>query len=76
MAFEIESGIAVPPKPVRGGKYPFDKMKVGDSFVVEMAPLKSWASLFATITSVQKKLNIQLTTRLIEPGKRRIWRTA
>jgi hypothetical protein len=76
MQFAIETGIPAPAKPVSGGKYPFAKLQVGDSFVVELEGRKSWAFLYGAITHAQKKHSIKLTSRLIEDGKRRVWRVA
>lgn len=76
MTFKIEKNIPAPEKPIRGERaFPFDKMKVGESFCVPMNGRKSWAFVFTAIQSAQAKLNIKLTTRLIDQTTRRIWRT-
>ncbi len=74
---EIEQGIAIPNRPTRGilKSLPFEKMNVGDSFVVELGEQKSWGHIYEAIQRAQIKFQIKLTTRLVEPGKRRIWRT-
>lgn len=75
MSITIEKGIAVPPKPVRGGQYPFGQLEVGDSFVVPRNGHKSWAFVFTAINSAQNKHSIKLTSRLIDNDHRRVWRT-
>lgn len=35
---KIDKGVKLPPPSDRQGKYPWDKMKVGDSFVVPYTP--------------------------------------
>lgn len=76
MEFQIEKGVPFPAKPVRGGKYPFAKLAIGDSFAVPLAGRKSWAFIFTAITNAQKLYNIKLTTRLTADGVRRVWRVA
>lgn len=76
MQIEVESGIPAPTKPESIGRYPFDKLKVGNSFVVALDGRKSWGFIYAAINSAQRKHSIKLTTRLIDEENRRIWRVA
>lgn len=76
MTITIEKGIPAPTKPSSRSKFPFGEMEVGDSFVVELNGHASWAFAFEAIQYAQNKHNIKLTTRLVEPAKRRVWRTA
>lgn len=76
---EIEKGIPVPEswRTKKGeSKYPFNKLEVGDSFVIEKNGHKSWEFSFAAVLKAQKDLGIKLTTRAEGDEKRRVWRTA
>jgi hypothetical protein len=70
--YKIEKGIKIPKNSKGVGlKYPFDKLKVGDSFAVgidEMDKAKRTAYLYA------RRHGIKIETRAIEGGAR-IWRT-
>lgn len=76
MTIVIEKGIPAPHKPAGRSKFPFSDLDVGDSFVIELNGHLSWAFAFEAIQYAQNKHQIKLTTRLVEPGKRRVWRTA
>ena len=71
---KIEKGIPTPNKPAGRDALPFDKLDVGDSFVIHMNGHTSWGFAFAAINKAQLRHSIKLTTRLVEPGKRRVWR--
>ena len=75
MTVQIEKGIPAPAKPTRND-FPFDKMEVGDSFLVDINGRASWGFLFAAIQIAQNKHTIKLTSREVEEGKRRVWRVA
>jgi hypothetical protein len=79
MSIEVEKGMPIPEawrnkKRVNG--YPWEKLEVGDSFVMPKNGHKSWAFAFAAIQDAQIKHRIKLTTRLIDEDNRRVWRTA
>ncbi len=76
MTITIEKGIPAPIKPAGRSKFPFSELDVGDSFVIELNGQASWAFALEAVQYAQNKHNIKLTTRLVEPGKRRVWRTA
>jgi len=76
MSIQIENNIPAPSKPSSRNSYPFGELEVGQSFVVELDGLKSWATVFTAIQNAQNRYGIKLTTRLIEEGRRRIWRVA
>lgn len=76
---QIDKDIPLPTKFPAGWKnrgLPFDKLEVGDSFLVEKGDRKSWAFAFDAIKKAQQAHDIKLTTRLESDGKRRIWRVA
>jgi hypothetical protein len=74
---QIETGILMPKKPAPGGRYPFAKMNVGDSFVVKLEGRKSWGFAFALINSAQRKFEgRKFTSRLLDADTRRVWRVA
>jgi hypothetical protein len=70
MEVKIEKNIPLPKQRVR--KYPFENMKVGDSFYSEVAP----SSLLTCAKHFCKKYypNWNFTVRKINKGAR-IWRT-
>lgn len=70
MSYEIEKGIKVPTK--AHSKYPFDKMKVGDSFLV---PAEQQNHARVTAYAYAKRNNIKIVVRKVDGGFR-IWRTA
>ena len=65
-AATIKSGIPIPKLGQKLKKYPFEKMKVGDSFTSNN---RSAASKYA------KNKTVQFSTRRVKNGYR-IWRTA
>lgn len=66
--YEIEKNIPIV------GKYPFDKMEVGDSFYVE-GDKNSKANLRMAAFTYRKKVNVEFATKSDDKGIR-IWRTA
>lgn len=73
---KIDKGVPVPDRPAKGmKKYPFEKLKVGDSFLVPLADDKSPSSLFSAISQAKKRLKINLFSAKV-PGGRRVWRVA
>jgi hypothetical protein len=74
MTFEIEKGIPVPrPSGRRAKAYPFEKMEIGDSFLVPLERDKSPSSIHSAISQAKKRLNINLTSARVEGGVR-VWR--
>lgn len=74
MTFKIEKHIPLPPKAASSiKKYPFEKLKVGDSFLVPMEDGKSPSVLFSSISQARKRLNINLFSAKVKGG-RRVWR--
>jgi len=78
MSFEIEKNV---PPPVGYNRrprsaYPFDKLEVGDSFVVGLDGRRSWCFIFSAIQEAQLKHQIKIATRLLEDGNRRVWRVS
>jgi hypothetical protein len=78
MAIQIETGIPMPLKPSTRGKskFPMSEMKVGDSFAVDLGDHKSWAFVFSAIQDAQRITGFKFSTRLVEDGKRRVWRVS
>ena len=69
--YQIEKGIPMPEgKP--GSKYPFDGMKVGDSFLV---PRKDRSCVSSAATAYSKKYGTKFSMRTVD-GVLRIWRIA
>ena len=76
MTFKIEKRVPIPKKLKTSiKKYPFEKLKVGDSFLVPLADGKSPSSLFSAISQAKKRLNINLFSAKVKGG-RRVWRMA
>lgn len=74
MTFKIEKGVPIPPKIASSiKKYPFEKLKIGDSFFVPLADGKSPSSLFSAISQAKKRLGINLFSAKVKDG-RRVWR--
>jgi len=67
--FRIEKGIPIPSR--RNGSYPFDQMKVGDSFVVTGEQCKS---IHQALYYQNTKSNMKFTGRKLDEGKYRVWR--
>lgn len=78
MSFEIESNIPLPAGYMKRSRkdYPYADLKVGDSFVVSLDGRSSWSFIFTAIHEAQRTLNIKLSSRLIEDGRRRVWRVS
>lgn len=78
--YKIESHIPIPDKLHSGGpkkKYPFDKMKVGDSFIVECSKELS-KKVSASLKNATRRLHgPQFITKYVEEKEAfgvRIWR--
>lgn len=72
---KIESDLPIPQGlGRRGGKYPWDQMKVGDSFEFPEGTKKTNASNCAA--SAGKARGWRFTTRLTENNRLRVWRIA
>lgn len=65
--YQIEKNIPV------AGKYPFEKMEVGDSFYVE-GDKKAKANLRMAAFTYRKNANVKFATKSDDKGIR-IWRT-
>ena len=68
--FKIEKGIPMPSSR-NGSFYPFDQMRVGDSFVVTGEQCKS---IHQTIYYQNIKSGMKFTGRKLDEGKYRVWR--
>jgi hypothetical protein len=64
----VESGVPIPAKSI---KYPFAKMKPGDSFT---APMSLDASLRSAASQYGKRNAMTFITRIVG-GRVRVWRT-
>jgi hypothetical protein len=74
--FEIEKSIPLPkPNGRRSKIYPFEAMKIGDSFLVPLDVGKSPSGIFSAVSQAKKRLEISLTTARVEGGVR-VWRIA
>lgn len=74
--YKIEKGIPAPVTLAKRGrrtKYPFKKLKVGDSFLV---PNANKTSLSVCAGNQAKKLNREFITRSIGKKDVRVWRVA
>lgn len=73
--FEIEKGIAIPPKQ-KNTKYPFQRMKVGDSFFVPYSKVKNKKIIQSTFYIFRKetKLKMEIDFAEYKTGIR-VWRT-
>lgn len=71
--YELDSGIPVP-KVVAQARYPFGKMKPGDSFVIKEED-RVRVSVAASQYARRSPLKIKFATRKMEDGTVRIWRT-
>ena len=69
--FKIETGIPIPPPQTGGGRYPWRKMKVGDSFLVPGKTQKTWNG----VSAAHKMTGFKFTVRTVEGGVR-VWRIA
>jgi hypothetical protein len=72
---KIERGIPMPKRRAAPRKYPFDKMKAGDSFFIETAADRSRAVVQASVAATARARGVQITTRTVDGGIR-VWRTA
>jgi hypothetical protein len=71
---EIEKGIPMPEHNKKyAKKFPFEKLEIGDSFLVPLAADKSPSSIYSAISQARKRLNIALTSARVEGGVR-VWR--
>ncbi len=74
---KIESGIKIPLNKRRSFSYPFETIKVGQSFFVPHP--NGSAGIAGSLTYAKLKFKIELTARtLVENGVKgvRVWRTA
>lgn len=72
MPIKIDRKVPMPPVQARGGKiYPWDELKVGDSFVVNKGTNGRQLCIQASGTRAPKKFE----SRIID-GVCRVWRTA
>jgi hypothetical protein len=69
MEFKIEKGIP-PPIGKKNGKYPYDKMDVGDSFYIEGAKI---TTISASIYHQNKKNKNKFASKTVDSGVR-VWR--
>lgn len=73
--FPVEQGVAIPPRPGRGGSrrfsYPWPRMEVGDSFA---APADRVVSVVIQVSCRNKKCVEQYDFRLLGDHVR-VWRT-
>jgi hypothetical protein len=65
---KIDTGVPLP----GSVKYPFDKLDVGDSFVVGISKRSSVSS---AATNYGKRTGTKFVVRKIEDDKLRVWRT-
>ena len=74
MSYEIEKNVPIEGKK-RLSKYPFDKMEVGDSFLVPKEDYNNIHSMRAALFYTIKKVdpNMKISTRTVEGGIR-VWR--
>lgn len=71
---KIDKNIPIPLAP-NSRKYPFNEMKVGDSFFVEVASLKRAQMVQANLIGCTRRRKGKFTTRLCRnPLGIRIWR--
>lgn len=80
MSIRIESGIPVPPRVGGGGrpgKYPFEHMTPGDSFLVTyqdgQPPAHAARRLASATKGASKRTGFKFTTRRLKDGVR-VWR--
>lgn len=71
MPTTIQKGIPLPPKKITNTKYPWDKLKVGDSFVVEGRTNGRQLCIQAGLSRSPKRFE----SRVID-GVCRVWRVA
>ena len=71
--YKIEEGITIPKKCRGLVKYPLERMKVGDSFLIKGAGLNVYKSKYASARSLAARLNMAVVGRLVPDGLR-IWR--
>lgn len=77
-AYRIESGIPIARKRMEIVRFPFDKMKVGDSFLVptkDQDPIKAGMSIYTAVKSFNAHNGkaYKVATRKTETGLR-VWR--
>lgn len=75
---DIEKGVPLPDPMPRGGrppKYPFGKMEVGDSILVDgSGASQDKCSAYSSAISYGRRNGKKFSGRLIAPGTVRIWR--
>lgn len=67
---KIDSGIPIPGRKGRPEKWPFSKLKVGQSFLARGLEVEEFSG---TVSAAKKRLKIGLTMRTV-PGGVRVWR--
>lgn len=72
MDYTIEKNIPMPPKGSgRPLRYPFDKLEIGDSFVI---PTKDYNSVNAAARQYGKRCGMRFTFRKIDDATARVFR--
>jgi hypothetical protein len=75
---EIQSGVPVPPRRVGSVLYPYERMKVGDSFFVEGQTKYKINDMCARNRKMGHRLKMRFIARRVTEGEKvgiRIWRT-
>lgn len=72
MKIEIEKGIPLPSKTIKGKVYPWHDMEVGDSFLVKD---KSVSNMSGVYSYIGKKYGLKFAGRQLGPDVR-VWRIA
>lgn len=70
MTFKIDKNVPIPGRLGRHAKYPFEQMRVGDSFEV---PKSQESGMRAAASQYGKQHNVKFATRATKNG-RRCWR--
>jgi hypothetical protein len=79
MSFQIQKGIAIPPRTIpnagpRQSKYPLDDMEPGDSFDIPVENDKQARQKQSQFSSLAKTRKIKLVTRYLSAeGVLRVW---
>jgi hypothetical protein len=76
--YKVESQVPMPRKVMDRCRFPFDKMKIGDSFFIpkkDQDPTKARISIYAASNSFNKnhKTDYKMSSRIVEGGLR-VWR--
>lgn len=73
-SYHLFKGVPIPPKPAPRAKYPFARMKVGDSFSFPVSEWDSMAHALYNFRDRNNKAAWKFERRKIGGGKGRIWR--